>query len=261
MKVIRIKKNKLLIISSIFLTFIITFCTFSTSFGMQHYYKLDFSTGLVTATKLNVRSGPGTAYSIVTTVNKNEYIRLFAGVGDWYIVQVEGDYIGAVSKKYIKPIYPNSTGNNNNTGSNSGSNNSSNGSDTPNTNLTTDEKNVFDLINKQRTNNGLKALIIDSEVQKVARIKAQDMVNNNYFSHTSPTYGSPFNMLQSFKISYKTAGENIAGNSSNSSAVNAWMNSSGHKANILNSGFNYTGIGVVSSPKYGKIYVQMFIGK
>ena len=87
------------------------------------------------------------------------------------------------------------------------------------------------------------------------------MVDNNYFSHTSPTYGSPFDMLKSFKVSYKTAGENLAGNSSNSSTVTAWMNSSGHKANILNSSFNYTGIGVVSSPKYGKIYVQMFIGK
>lgn len=258
MKVIRIKKNKLLIFSSIFLTFIITFCAFSTSFGMQHYYKLDFSTGLVTATKLNVRSGPGTGYSIVATVDKNEYIRVFAGVGDWYIVQVEGDYVGAVSKKYIKPIYPSSTGNNTGTGSNTGSggNNTSQSS-----NLTSDEKEVFDLINKQRTNNGLKALTIDSEVQRVARIKAQDMVDNNYFSHTSPTYGSPFDMLKSFKISYKTAGENIAGNSSNSAAVNAWMNSSGHKANILNSGFNYTGIGVVSSPKYGKMYVQMFIGR
>ena len=72
MKVIRIKKNKLLIFSSIFLTFIITFCTFSTSFGMQHYYKLDFSTCIVTASKLNVRSGPGTGYSIVATVNKND---------------------------------------------------------------------------------------------------------------------------------------------------------------------------------------------
>ena len=102
---------------------------------------------------------------------------------------------------------------------------------------------------------------IDEEVQRVARIKAQDMVDNNYFSHTSPIYGSPFNMLNSFKILYKTAGENIAGNSSNSGAVNAWMNSSGHKANILNSSYNYTGIGVVSSPKYGKIFVQMFIGK
>lgn len=87
------------------------------------------------------------------------------------------------------------------------------------------------------------------------------MVSNNYFSHQSPTYGSPFDMLRNFKISYKTAGENIAANSSNSGAVNAWMNSSGHKTNILNSNFNYTGIGVVSSPKYGKMYVQMFIGK
>ena len=95
----------------------------------------------------------------------------------------------------------------------------------------------------------------------MARIKAQDMVNNNYFSHTSPTYGSPFDMIKNFGISYKTAGENIAGNSSNSSAVNAWMNSEGHRANILNSSFNYTGIGVVSSAKYGKIYVQMFMGK
>ena len=254
MKVIRIKKNKLLIFSSIFLTFIITFCTFSTSFGMQHYYKLDFSTCIVTASKLNVRSGPGTGYSIVATVNKNDYIRVFAGVGDWYIVQVEGDYVGAVNKKYVKPIYPNNNTGNSNNSNNSSSNTGSN-SNTTSSNLSQDEKEVFDLINKQRTNNGLKALNIDSEVQKVARIKAQDMVNNNYFSHTSPA-STIDHMLFT-----KTAGENIAGNSSNSAAVTAWMNSSGHKANILNSSFNYTGIGVVSSSKYGKIYVQMFIGK
>ena len=127
--------------------------------------------------------------------------------------------------------------------------------------MKSDEKEVFNLINQQRTNNGLSALKEDNEVQRVARIKAEDMVTNNYFSHTSPTYGSPFDMLKSFKISYKTAGENIAANSSNSGAVNAWMNSSGHKANILNSSFNYTGIGVVNSSKYGKIFVQMFIGK
>lgn len=87
------------------------------------------------------------------------------------------------------------------------------------------------------------------------------MVDNNYFSHDSPIYGSPFTMLKNFKISYKTAGENIAGNSSNSAAVKAWMNSSGHKANILNSSFNYTGLGVVKSNRYGKIYVQLFIRK
>ena len=202
----------------------------------------------------------GTSYNVITTVNKNEYIRVFAGVGEWYIVQTDSDYVGAVSRKYVRAIYPSSSGSSNSgTGGSSSSGNTSSSTET--SNMNSDEKEVFDLINKQRTNNGLAALKKDSEVQRVARIKAQDMVDNNYFSHTSPTYGSPFDMLKSFKISYKTAGENIAGNSSNSSAVTAWMNSSGHKANILNSNFNYTGIGVVSSPKYGKMYVQLFIGK
>ena len=193
-------------------------------------------------------------YKIVTTIPKNQYIRVFAGIGNWYIVQVEGDYIGAVSKQYVKPIYPNSSnGENTNTGNNNQS--------SQNVSMSSDEKEIFNLINKQRTNQGLAALKIDNEIQRVAKIKAEDMVTNNYFSHTSPTYGSPFDMLKSFKISYKTAGENIAANSSNVGAVNSWMNSSGHKANILNSNFNYTGIGVVSSSKYGKIFVQMFVGK
>jgi len=247
MRFLTIQKKHILTVITI-MVFIVVIFNISTVFGMQHYYNLDFSTGLVTATVLNVRSGPGTKYKVVATVKKNEYIRVFAGVGDWYIVQVEGDYVGAVSKKYVKAIYP---------GYYSGSSGSSQTTGI----MTSDEKEVFDLINKQREANGLSALKVDSEVQRVAKIKAQDMVNNSYFSHNSPTYGTPFKMLQSFKVSYKTAGENIAGNSSNSGAVNAWMNSSGHKANILNSSFSYTGIGVVNSPKYGKIYVQMFIGK
>lgn len=187
----------------------------------------------------------GTNYPVVAKVNKNEYIRVFAGVGSWYIVQIEGDYVGAVSKQYVKAIYPNSTGSGNSGGSSSGGG-------TTTSKLTTDELEVFNLINAQRIKNGLSALKIDLEVQNVARIKAQDMVNNNYFSHNSPTYGSPFDMLKSFKVSYKTAGENIAGNSSNSAAVTAWMNSTGHRANILNGNFNYTGIGVINGSKYGK---------
>ena len=252
------KKRKFLIIILCFIIAILTIMI-NRSFAMQSYYKVDFQTGLVTATNLYVRSGPGTQYKIVTTVPKNQYIRVFAGIGDWYVVQVEGDYIGAVSKKYVKAIYPGSSnlGSRNNTNTNQNSNSGI----TTSTNMNSDEKEVFDLINKQRIANGLSALKENSEVQRVARIKAQDMVNNNYFSHTSPTYGSPFDMLKSFKISYNTAGENIAGNSSNSSAVTAWMNSPGHRANILNSSFNQTGIGVVTGSKYGKIYVQMFIGK
>lgn len=252
----KLDKKKILKITLILAVAFVAF-GITTSFGMQHYYKVDFSTGLVTATTLNVRSGPGVQYKIVATVKQNEYIRVFAGVGDWYIVQVEGDYVGAVSKKYVKAIYPNTSNNKTNTNTNTGSGSGSTTTSTMNAN----EQEVFNLINQQRVNNGLSALKIDSEVQRVARIKAQDMVDKKYFSHTSPTYGSPFDMLKSFKVSYKTAGENIAGNSTNNGAVNAWMNSSGHRANILNSSFTYTGIGVVSSPTYGKVYVQMFIGK
>lgn len=109
MKVINIKKKTIFKLSGIIL-FVLIVCIFTNSFSMQHYYNVGFSTGLVTATTLNVRSGPGTNYPIVATVKKNEYIRVFAGIGDWYVVQVEGDYIGAVNQKYVKAIYPSSSG-------------------------------------------------------------------------------------------------------------------------------------------------------
>lgn len=222
------------------------------STAMLHYQTVGTPTGIVTATSLNVRQGPGTNFKSVTLVNKNEYIRIFAKIGDWYVVQTDNNYIGAASSKYIKLVYPNSSNNQNSSG---GSTN------TTTSQLTADEQEVFDLINAKRVANGLATLKIDDELQNVARIKAKDMVDNNYFSHNSPIYGSPFDMIKNFGIRYKTAGENIAGNSSNSGAVNAWMNSEGHRANILNSSFNYTGVGVVKSPKYGKVYVQMFMGK
>ena len=253
MRVINLGKYKRIVKIGVAIVLILGIGVFAMSktFAMQHYYEVDFATGLVTADRLNVRSGPSTEYDVIAQVRKNEYIRIFAGIGNWYIVQIEGDYIGAVSQKYVKPIYP----------SNSNLGNSSNSGNTMSAALTPDEQEVFDLVNQQRINNGLSVLKVDGEVQRVAKIKAQDMVNQNYFSHNSPTYGSSFDMLNRFKVSYKSAAENIAGNSSNTAAVNAWMNSAGHKANILNGAYNYTGIGVVSSPTYGKIYVQMFIGK
>lgn len=248
------KTNKLIISLILFIT-IISISTVSKA--MSHYQTVGTTTGLVTASALNVRQGPGTNYKAVTMIYKNEYIRVFAKIGDWYVIQTNGDYIGMVSSKYVKLIYPKSNNSNN-----QNSNNTTNNTTTNNgSSLTADEKEVFDLINAKRTAARLSALKVDAELQNVARAKAEDMVKNNYFSHTSPTYGSPFDMMKSFGVSYKTAGENIAGNSSNTGAVNAWMNSEGHKANILNSSFNYTGVAVVKSSKYGKIFVQMFIGK
>ena len=243
---------KKFIISLILFIVIVSISGISTA--MTHYQTVGTTTGLVTASALNVRQGPGTNYNKVTIVYKNEYVRIFAQIGDWYVIQTDKDYVGMVSKQYIKLIYP--------TQNNTGTQDSTTPSQTENINgLTADEQEIFNLVNAQRTAAGLATLSIDAEVQKVARDKAQDMVDNNYFSHTSPIYGSPFDMMKSYGIKYKAAGENIAGNSSNSGAVNAWMNSEGHKANILSNNYNYTGIGVVSSPKYGKIYVQMFIGK
>ncbi len=247
----KLKDIKAKIILAITLFLGLMLCS-NTSTAMLHYQTVGTPTGIVTATSLNVRQGPGTNFKSITLVNKNEYIRVFAKIGDWYVVQTDSNYIGAASSKYIKLVYPNSSNNQNSSG---GSTN------TTTSQLTADEQEVFDLINAKRVANGLSALKIDDELQNVARIKAKDMVDNNYFSHNSPIYGSPFDMIKKFGISYKTAGENIAGNSSNSGAVNAWMNSEGHRANILNSSFNYTGVGVVKSPKYGKVYVQMFMGK
>lgn len=220
---------------------------------MTHYQTVGTTTGLVNASALNVRQGPGTTFKAVTMIYRNEYVRVFAKIGDWYVIQTNSDYIGCVSSKYIKLIYPKTS---------SSSGGSTSGTTTKNNrDLTSDELEVFNLINAKRTANGLSPLNIDNELQNVARVKAKDMVDNNYFSHNSPTYGTPFNMMKNFGISYKTAGENIAGNSSNQGAVEAWMNSEGHRANILNSSYNYTGVAVVKSTKYGKIYVQMFIGK
>lgn len=106
MKKKSIKQKVLMSILLCIITFAIFFiiASFSKVTAMSHYYKLDFETGLVTATTLNVRQGPGTNFKIVGTVNKNSYVRVFAGIGDWYVIQTDNDLIGAVSKSYIKAV-------------------------------------------------------------------------------------------------------------------------------------------------------------
>lgn len=120
------------------------------------------------------------------------------------------------------------------------------------------ENEVIRLVNDQRSKNGLKPLTANWELSRVARYKSQDMVDNRYFSHTSPTYGTPFQMIRVFGLTYRTAGENIAyGQRTPQTVVNAWMNSSGHRANILNASYTQIGVGYVSNGHY---WTQMFIG-
>ncbi len=127
--------------------------------------------------------------------------------------------------------------------------------------LTADESRMLELVNKERVLNGLQPLKIDMELVKVARVKSADMINNNYFSHTSPTYGSPFKMMKDYGVSYRMAGENLAGAYSVDSAHKNLMNSPGHRANILRTQFTHVGIGIVDGGPYGKMFTQMFIQK
>lgn len=130
----------------------------------------------------------------------------------------------------------------------------------PSTGLTADEAKMVNLVNQARTGQGVKALSVNSQLVTLARRKSQDMVDKNYFSHTSPTYGSPFDMMKNAGVKYSTAGENIAGAATVDSAHQSLMNSPGHRANILNSSFTQVGIGIVSGSQYGKMFTQMFIG-
>ena len=160
----------------------------------------------------------------------------------------------------------------NNTGSNNGSTSkpdNNTGSDSNNSGSTNQgstsfaayQQEVVNLVNKERAKYGLSALKSNSSLANVATIKSQDMVNKNYFNHTSPTYGSPFDMMKQFGISYKTAGENIAmGQKTPSEVVTAWMNSEGHRKNILSSSFTQIGVGVAKNANGQLYWTQMFIG-
>ena len=124
------------------------------------------------------------------------------------------------------------------------------------------QKEVVRLVNVERSKRGLKELSFNTQLSNVATLKSQDMIDQNYFSHTSPTYGSPFDMMKQFNISYRTAGENIAmGQKTPAEVVNAWMNSQGHRENILNSNFTEIGVGVAKSSNGTLYWTQMFIGK
>jgi len=244
--------------------------------------KVSAGSAVVTASALNLRQGPSTNYKIVCTLKKGQNVRLLGKIGSWYaIYDTATGCVGCADGRYLKiggttgsqtpktttpkqqtqqkpqqnvptPETPKTT---------TPETPKTTTPKTPGEGISEEEQKVLDLINAERAKAGLEPLQIDMELQKVARLKAQDMSENNYFAHNSPTYGSPFDMMRQFNISFKAAGENLAGNSTAEGAVKAWMNSQGHRDNILNPKFNYTGIGIAPSATYTKIYVQMFIQK
>lgn len=120
---------------------------------------------------------------------------------------------------------------------------------------------VVRLVNVERSKNGLPALSADSLLMTTATVKSQDMAKNNYFDHTSPTYGSPFDLMKRYGVSYRAAGENIAmGQTSPAQVMDGWMNSAGHRANILNSSYTKIGVGVAQNASGNYYWTQHFIG-
>ncbi|HZK52803.1 MAG TPA: CAP domain-containing protein [Desulfosporosinus sp.] len=200
----------------------------------------------ITTTSANVRCGPSTSFRKVGLVYKGQIVDCIGKLGGWWVVHLENNVVGSISGNIVKPYYPPTP------------------APTPapsQVELTADQQHMLDLINQERSKAGVGALKVDAQLQKMAQVKSDEMVAKSYFSHTSPSYGSPFEMMKKFGISYTSAGENIAGNSSVDKAHAALMNSPRHKANILKASFNYIGIGVTASPKYGQMFAQDFIGR
>lgn len=123
--------------------------------------------------------------------------------------------------------------------------------------LSASEDWMFNKINEERAKAGVRPLIRDPELDRIARIKSQDLVDNNYFAHESPTYGSVSNILRSFGYSFRGAGENLAKSQSAEISHYRLMASDGHRSNILYSAYTHVGIGVVRY-KSGVMVTQIF---
>lgn len=210
-----------------------------------------FKKGNVEKVKVNVesayiRNGNSENFPVVATVKKDAVLDVAGLVGKWYIIVLDNGKIGAIKPEEVNPIVekPNLQGQKSNIKK-----------------LTPNEQEMIRLVNAERSKRGLSPLKADLELSDVARNKSQDMIDNDYFSHYSPTYGSPFEMLKNFGVKYIYAGENIAGNPNVKSAHESLMKSEGHKKNILNPNFTHIGLGIKEGSKYGKIFTQMFVGR
>ena len=220
----------------------------------------------ITADSANIKAGCSNNTPVVQSSNKDTKFDVISEVSDWYALKLPNNKIGFVSKKQCKPIVveDNKAPTPPQTSVASPQGTTAPKTPTAQTNtstLTAAEQQMFQLLNDARVQNKLSPLKVDMELTNVARIKAQDMIDNKYFSHNSPKYGDPFDMMKAFGVKYVMAGENIAGNQNVQNAESALMNSPGHRKNILSPDFTHIGIGIQKGGPYGNMFSQMFISK
>lgn len=232
---------------------------------------VDFSNLRIIADSLTVRSGAGPTFSSVGTVKAGQKIRALGKLDGWYVIKMpDSGKIGCIPSSYAKPYEAGTTdtgtaapvpNQGQTTGGGAGTAAPGAGTAAGSGAMAADESRILQLVNAERAKVGAKPLSASSECTRLARMKSQDMVDNNYFSHQSPTYGSPFDMLKANNVNYMYAGENIAMNQSADAAFRAWMNSEGHRKNILNPNFTELGVGIAPKGNGSYIYTQLFIGR
>lgn len=236
----------------------------------EAYQKVDSNSGTVTSADVNLRTGPAKTFDIICKLKKDQKLTVIGKLGSWYAVYVSSSgNVGAISAQYVKLDKTKAAATSKKATTNKNTQSTTKVAAKTNAKVTTtvpkvidvssDEQALLDLVNKARREKDLKALEFDSGLVKIARLKAKDMKSNNYFSHTSKFYGTPFDMMKKYEIKFSAAGENIAGNQTIEKVVKAWSDESGN--NLFNKKFTHTGIGIVDSPTYGKLFVQMFIKK
>lgn len=240
-------------------TLIVTMLTAPASASDDGQDSFAYKTGnaTVNVSGLNLRSGPGTEYTSLASIGKSQAVKILGQLGEWYAVyDYQSNQVGFVNGMYITIVSDDSK--NDPKVPDEDAPNLSEGVSLPET-ISDDAQRLMSLVNNVRQQEKLGELEYSEELSVIARDKARDMVANHYFSHQSPSYGSPFEMMKAYGMNFSAAAENIAGNQTIDGAFYAWMNSDSHKANIANGEYTKTGIGVYTSPIYGKIIVQLFM--
>ncbi|MBC2581324.1 CAP domain-containing protein [Clostridium sp. DJ247] len=227
----------------------------------------------ITSDSANITTGCSPNAPVIQSASKNNTFDVVSQVQDWFAVKLPNNTIGFVPQGQCTPIVSDNkttpTLPSGSTGASIQPGTSTQPSTVPKTpaaqtnsgTLSNSEQKMLNLVNSVRAQNNLPALKVDTQLCNVARVKSQDMIDNNYFSHYSPKYGSPSDMIKSFGVNYVTVGENIAGNQNVQSAQNALMNSPEHRKNILSSEFTHIGIGIKQGGPYGTMFTQQFISR
>lgn len=235
---------------------------------------------------INIRSGPNAGTSVVANLKEGEEVKIVGKLNGWYVVNVPNtNKVGCISPKYANlysaepastkpsptkpipttptaPVTPNKpTGTTATTPTRTPGTPTGTSAPTGTGTLSSQGSRILQLANAERAKVGAKPLKSNTDLNKLATMKSQDIVEKNYFSHQSPTYGSPFDMMKKYGVSYMYAGENLAIDQDADQAHNAWMNSEGHRKNLLNPDFTEIGIGLYPKGNGSYAYTQMFIGK